>query len=98
MGNTFCLLPRAWSGEAPRILVPADGSRLALDPELPGGGRRLKLRSNLPAGAVWSSPTLTVVQYGEEASVLLEPGAHVITVRHPELNLEQRSSITVREL
>ena len=98
VGNTFCLLPRAWSGEAPRILVPADGSRLALDPELPGGGRRLKLRSNLPAGAVWSSPTLTVVQYGEEASVLLEPGAHVITVRHPELNLEQRSSITVREL
>lgn len=59
-------------GEAPRILVPADGSRLALDPELPGGGRWLKLRSNLPAGAVWSSPTLTVVQYGEEASVLLE--------------------------
>ena len=98
VGNTFCLLPRAWSGEAPRILVPADGSRLALDPELPGGGRRLKLRSNLPAGAVWSSPTLTVVQYGEEASVLLEPGAHIITVRHPELNLEQRSSITVREL
>lgn len=96
--DAFRLLPRAWSGEAPRILVPADGSRLALDPELPGGGRRLKLRSNLPAGAVWSSPTLTVVQHGEEASVLLEPGAHVITVRHPDLNLVQRSSITVREL
>ena len=96
--DAFCLLPEVWSGEAPRILIPADGSRLALDPELPGGGRRLKLRSNLPAGAIWSSPTLTIVQYGEEASVLLEPGSHVIIVRHPELNLERRSSITVREL
>lgn len=96
--DAYCLLPAAWSGESPRILVPADGSRLVLDPEMPGRARRLKLRSNLPAGAVWSSPTLSIVQYGEEASVLLEPGVHVITVRHPELNLEQSSSITVREL
>ena len=97
-GDAYCLLPAAWSGEAPRILVPADGSRLVLDPEMPGAGRRLKLRSNLPAGAVWSSPTLAIVQYGDEASALLEPGTHVITVRHPELNLEQRATITVREL
>lgn len=96
--DAYCLLPGTWSGEAPRILVPADGSRLVLDPEMPGTGRRLKLRSNLPAGAVWSSPTLTIVQYGDEATALLEPGAHVITVRHPELNLEQRVSVTVREL
>ena len=65
---------------------------------MPGAGRRLKLRSNLPAGAVWSSPTLAIVQYGDEASALLEPGTHVITVRHPELNLEQRATVTVREL
>lgn len=97
-GDSYCLLPEAWSGEAPRILVPADGSRLVLDPEMPGAGRRLKLRSNLPAGAVWSCPTLTIMQYGDEASALLEPGVHVITVRHPELKLEQRAAVTVREL
>lgn len=97
-GDAYCLLPEAWSGEAPRILVPADGSRLVLDPEMPGAGRRLKLRSNLPAGAVWSCPTLTIMQYGDEASALLEPGVHVITVRHPELKLEQRAAVTVREL
>lgn len=96
--DAYYLLPAAWSGEAPRILVPADGSRLVLDPELPGAGRRLQLRSNLPSGAVWSSPTLTIVQDGDEASALLEPGAHVITVRHPELKLEQRATFTVREL
>lgn len=96
--DAYCLLPDAWSGESPRILVPADGSRLALDPEMPGAGRKLALRSNLPTGAVWSSPTLEIVQYGDEAHALLEPGWHVITVRHPELNLEQRSTITVREL
>lgn len=98
VGDAYCLLPEAWSGEAPRILVPADGSRLVLDPEMPGAGRRLKLRSNLPAGAVWSCPTLTIMQYGDEASALLEPGVHVITVRHPELKLEQRAAVTVREL
>lgn len=96
--DSFCLLPESWSGEAPRILVPRDGSRLVLDPELPGGGSSLKLRSNLPTGAVWSSATLKIAQYGDEAHVLLEPGTHVITVRHPELNLEQQTSITVREL
>lgn len=96
--DAYCLLPDSWSGEPPRILVPADGSRLALDPELPGGGRRLKLRSNLPTGAVWSCPTLSIRQYGDEAHALLEPGTHVISVCHPELNLEQRSVITVREL
>lgn len=96
--DAFCLLPESWSGEAPRILVPADGSRLVLDPELPGGGRRLKLRSNLPTGAVWSSPTLRIIQHGDEAHALLEPGTHAITVRHPDLNLEQRAAITVREL
>lgn len=96
--NDYCLLPDYWSGEPPRILVPRNDSRLALDPEMPGGGRVLKLRSNLPTGAVWSSPTLKVVQYGDEAHALLEPGTHVISVRHPELKLEQNSMVTVREL
>ena len=96
--DAWCLLPEYWSGEPPRVLVPLYGSRLILDPEMPGGGRMLKLRSNLPTGALWSCPTLEIVQYGDEAHAVLAPGTHVITVRHPELNLEQSSTFSVREL
>lgn len=96
--DAWCLLPEYWSGEPPRVLVPRDGSRLILDPEMPGGGRMLKLRSNLPMGALWSCPTLEIVQYGDEAHAVLAPGTHVITVRHSELNLEQSSTFSVREL
>ena len=32
----------------------------------------LKLRSNLPTGALWSCPTLEIVQYGDEAHAVLE--------------------------
>lgn len=98
VADAYGLLPGLWAGEAPRITVPANGSRLVLDPELPGSGRTLKLRCNLPTGAVWSSPTLAVSQQGDEARALLEPGEHVITVKHPELRLEQSARITVREL
>lgn len=72
--------------------------KVADTPCMPGGGRMLKLRSNLPTGALWSCPTLEIVQYGDEAHAVLAPGTHVITVRHPELNLEQSSTFSVREL
>lgn len=96
--DVYCLLPNRWSGEKPRILVPLDGSRLILDPEIPGGGRTLKLHSNLPTGAQWSSPSLNIIQQGDEARLDLKPGIHVIQVKHPALGLEQQSTITVRQL
>ncbi len=87
-----------WAGITPRVLHPPNGSRLALDPELPGGGDKIELRSNLPAGAIWSSPTLRIDQNGDTAHAILTPGAHTITVHHPRLNLTATATITVREL
>ncbi len=96
--DAFNLAAEQWSGLTPHVLVPPDGSKLALDPELPGGGDRIKLETNLPSGAVWSCPTLQIDQIGDNAYATLTPGTHTITVHHPRFNLTATSTITVREL
>ncbi len=96
--NAFCPAAEQWSGLRPHVLVPPDGSKLALDPELPGGGDRIKLETNLPSGAIWSCPTLQIEQNGDEAYATLAPGTHTITVHHPRYRLTATSTITVREL
>ncbi len=96
--DAFALAADRWAGITPRVLHPPDRSRLALDPELPGGGDKIELRSNLPAGAIWSSPTLKIDQNGETAHATLTPGTHTITAHHPRLNLTATTTITVREM
>ncbi|NIP97919.1 MAG: hypothetical protein GWO24_32615 [Akkermansiaceae bacterium] len=64
---------------APEIISPMPTATYLLDPELPSGGRFLKLLSNLPSGARWSSPTLKI----ENDTAHLEPGRHEIVLTDP---------------
>ena len=81
-------LPQEW-----RISSPVDGSTFLPDPDLPGGGLTLPLRTEPSlSGVVWSSRTLEITG----ASARLSPGAHVLTARDPRTGLERGVSIKVR--
>lgn len=67
-------------GEAPVILNPPAGSLFLIDPELPGQGRTLALKSSLGDRAVWSCETLRILTDGEEPRLELAPGEHRLRV------------------
>lgn len=94
----FCLAPERPSTESLRILAPADGTTCLLDPELPSGGTRLRLASNLPSSAVWTSPTLRIVEGTPEPVALLVPGTHVLTATDPRNGVVRQVTIRVDEL
>lgn len=57
------------------ILHPRDHAILLMDPEIPGSGATLRLRSNLPQHTDWSSETLMI----EAGIAKLTPGMHTVT-------------------
>jgi len=61
----------------PRILSPANGTRLVVDPDLPESGRWLRLRCE-PASAGWQSETLEIRERRGGTFARLEPGIHRI--------------------
>ena len=65
-----------------------------LDPELPSGGRFLKLLSNLPTTARWSSPTLRI----EGDTAHLTPGRHRIVLTDSSSGQEVAQEIEVESL
>jgi hypothetical protein len=79
---------------SPKIVSPMSTAIYLLDPELPSGGHLLKLLSNLPTGARWTSPTLRIV--GDVAH--LTPGRHEITLTDSESGSEISQKITVESL
>jgi penicillin-binding protein 1C len=81
-----------------KILAPADGIVCLLDPELPSGGKTLRLASNLPGVARWSSPTLTLDSNGSEPVARLVPGTHVLAATDPRDGTIRQVTIHVREL
>jgi len=85
--------PRPW-----RISHPIPGTVIQLDPDLPGGGRRLLLETE-PANAAiqWQSDSLPVQQDGDQAHVILRPGRHTFTARDPATGQTQRTQIIVHE-
>ena len=89
MSNFEATLGHSWG------LVGATlGASYLLDPELPSGGRRLQLLSNLPRGAHWSSPTLSI----DGNAVRLVPGRHEITLTDSETGLTVSQDIVVESL
>lgn len=78
----------------PKIISPMPTATYLLDPELPSGGRFLKLLSNLPTGAKWSSPTLHI----EGDTAHLEPGRHEITLTDPKSGRAISHKIRVESL
>ena len=81
------------------ITSPLAGSTLILDPDLPGGGRRLPLRASSPLAApLWSSPSLAIDHQGRSATATLTPGQHEIRLHDPGTGQTATTSITVRSL
>ena len=79
---------------APRIISPMATATYLLDPELPSGGRFLKLMSNLPRDPRWSSPTLHID--GHTAHLI--PGQHEITLLDPATGRRVSQKIVVEGL
>jgi hypothetical protein len=74
------------SSQPLRVLAPRDGATYFLDPELPSGGKRLRVATTLPGTALWTSPTLTIEPTTPEPTVLLTPGTHQLTATDPRSN------------
>lgn len=95
-------LAGAGAGEATtdvvRILSPATGTVFYLDPDLPDGGRRVRLRAAGPDRVTWTSPTLEIKAAGEDSFALLTEGRHKIEVRTPDGRSGARTWIEVRRL
>ncbi len=82
--DLYALDATASTGLRPRILVPADGTRLVIDPLLPEGGRMIELRSTLPeASARWKCTTLRIYRRDKRWGAELRPGRHHIVVDDP---------------
>lgn len=79
---------------SPRIDSPADGTILALDPDIPPQRQRLQLRTRL-AQAQWWIDGKQVGQ-GPQAGWLPWPGRHVIQLRQPDGRVIDQVQIEVR--
>jgi penicillin-binding protein 1C len=78
----------------PRILSPRDGTLCRLDPELPGGGRTLILKTDLAScDARWHSETLPII----EGAARLIPGDHQLRLTDSRTGLSSEISIRVSE-
>lgn len=84
--------------EALRILAPADGTTCLLDPELPSGGKKLRLATNLPSTATWSSPTLHLEPGSPEPLAELVPGTHLLIATDPRNGATRQVTIHVEGL
>lgn len=94
----FALAADRPASEPLKILAPVDGVVCLLDPELPSGGKTLRLASNLPGITRWSSPTLVLDSTGSEPIARLVPGTHVLAATDPRDGTIRQVTIHVREL
>ena len=51
-----------------------------LDPDLPGNGKQLPLRTDFPESTTWSSATLKIDFVDGVGTAILSPGTHRITL------------------
>ncbi|NNJ86646.1 MAG: hypothetical protein HKP20_05695 [Akkermansiaceae bacterium] len=61
-----------------QMLSPSREARYLLDPDLPGQGALLELRTDYPGDVSWSSPTLPIVSLNGKSTARLKPGQHQI--------------------
>ena len=79
-----------------RIITPADGVTLLLDPEIPSGSDKLRPVTNLPGTARWSSPTLQIDPATPEPIVHLAPGTHTLTATDPRTGISHNITLHVK--
>lgn len=85
---------------APRILFPAPGTTVVLDPSLPESGSRLTLESDLDGetSIEWTSPTLAIARSpAGQAQARLSPGRHQLTATHAASGQSATTWIVVKE-
>lgn len=80
--DSYALGKKLWTGATPRVLAPASGATLVLDPEMPDSGRFVPLESNLPADAKWTSPTLRIFYRSGRPFAELAPGEHTLNATY----------------
>lgn len=81
-----------------KILTPADGITLLLDPEIPSGSDKLRPVTNLPGLARWSSPTLRIEAAAPEPVIHLAPGTHTLTATDPRTGETRHLTLHVKAL
>lgn len=79
----LALDPAGISLEPLRVITPANGTTLLLDPEIPSRSDRLRPVTNLPGTARWTSPTLRIEPGTPEPLIHLIPGTHTLTATDP---------------
>jgi penicillin-binding protein 1C len=81
-----------------RVITPAHGATLLLDPEIPSGSDRLRPVTNLPGTARWSSSTLRIEEGLPEPLIYLSPGTHTLTATDPRTGTAQHITLHVKRL
>jgi penicillin-binding protein 1C len=81
-----------------KIITPANGTTLLLDPEIPSGSDKLRPVTNLPGTARWSSATLRIVAASPEPVIHLTPGTHTLTATDPRTGTSQNITLHVKRL
>ncbi len=81
-----------------RITWPRPGTVLLLDPDLPDGGRRLRLRAEGPPGLTWHSDTLLLESAKGVQWAHLVPGRHRLEVIRPDTHERRATWIEVRPM
>ena len=64
-----------------KILSPSREARYLLDPDLPGKGKLLLLKTDFPGEATWTSPTLKIIVDEVAHTAILTPGEHTIILQ-----------------
>lgn len=78
------------------IAHPVPGTVIQLDPDLPGGGRRLMLETRpMQQGLEWRCDSLEVRKDGSLPYVMLSPGRHDFTVMEPRSGEVRRTHVIV---
>jgi len=96
--SRFTLDPARLAPHPLRVLAPSPDATYFLDPELPTGGRRLRLATNFPGLAEWSSPTLEIEPTRPEPTALLVPGDHILVATDPRTGRRHEITIHVETL
>lgn len=83
--------PRPW-----HIRQPIPGTVVRLDPDLPGGGKRLLLTTEPPQpNVLWECNTLAIHRQDDPPYVELEPGRHELRAIDPRTQEIQRTFVIV---